>query len=423
MKRIVSLCLCLCLVFALAGCNNKEAESASTLQVGFGRTDITPQSSVQLMGYFQDNIRWSTTVLDPLYATCLAFTDADGNTVLQFTVDLCSPTGTVLAFSRKAISKETGIDINNIMISCTHTHSGPWIGSTDITMEKYNDFLEEQLIVAAKDALADRKAAEMYTTTTHLDKMNFVRHYRLDDGSVAGPNFGDDTGKTYVKHVKDADNEMQLIRFKREGGKDILLVNWQVHPLRTGGDLSGDISADLVGAMRMALEPEMGCYMAYFTGASGDLMPTSYLPNEQMGLDYLEQGALMAQEAITACDTMVKRNTGKVQILRADQEVVKSGATTEILTYAYSIGDVAFIVASYEMFDTNGKFIKDNSPFDMTVIASCSNTHNMYVAAEWAYNYGDIVAYEVRNGGFEKGTGEQLADGFVDMLNQLYPTK
>ena len=60
-------------------------------QVGHGRTDITPQESVPLRGYGSTSNRMSQTVLDPLYATCLALTDASGETALLFGLDLIAP--------------------------------------------------------------------------------------------------------------------------------------------------------------------------------------------------------------------------------------------------------------------------------------------------------------------------------------------
>ncbi len=276
------------------------------------------------------------------------------------------------------------------------------------------------MVAAAQEALADRKSAEMYTTVTTLTNMNFVRHYRMDDGSVVGDNFGDPEGKTYVKHVKDADNEMQLIRFKRQGGKDILLVNWQAHPLRTGGATKGDVSADIVGSMRMALEAQTDCLMAYFTGASGNIDPTSRIHIENITSDYIEQGQAMAERAIIACDNMVKRQAGKVQIIRRDQAPTVGGNETKLMTFAFSIGDVAFIATPSEMFDTNGKFIKENSPFDMTFIVTMANGSTGYLAAEWAYEYG---GYEVEYVGYNKGEAEKVASTFVDMLGELHPTR
>jgi len=59
------------------------------LQLGYGRVVTTTQESIPLRGRGGDTSeRKSDGVLDSLYATCIAFTDESGNTVLIFYMDL-----------------------------------------------------------------------------------------------------------------------------------------------------------------------------------------------------------------------------------------------------------------------------------------------------------------------------------------------
>lgn len=417
MKKYVALFLCLAMLISFSGCTVRENDNqASQLQVGFGRADITPLESVPLGGYGNAASRWSDKVLDPLFATCIAFTDAEGNTVLMFQLDLPNCRTDSISFARKKIGDQLGIPAGNVMVHATHTHSAPEVGFENPIIDNYNDYLETQMIAAALSAAADRKPAEMYTASTTVSNMTFVRHYRMSDGTVAGSNFGDLSSSSILKHVKEADDEMQLVYFKRQGGKDVVIVNWQTHPLVTGGRTLGNVSADVVGAMRMALEPMLDCHMFYCAGASGDLNPTSQIPAERVTGDYLEMGQILARSAAMACDDLTKQETGKVQCLRKDQN---AGSTFSC--YAFSIGNVAFAMVGYEMFDSNGMYIKENSPFEMTLLATNGLGGGTYVAASWAYEY-EQEAYELK-GGYPKGTAELLAEGYVDMLNELYTTR
>lgn len=417
MKKYVAIFLCLTMLLTLSSCAAQEDDSQTPqLLVGFGRADITPQENVPLGGYGNAASRLSDEVLDPLYATCVAFTDAEGGTVLIFQLDLPNCRTDSISFARKKIGDELGIPAGNVMVHATHTHSAPEVGHESPITDKYNDYLEEQMVAAALAAAADRKPAEMYTASTHVANMTFVRHYRMSDGTVAGSNFGDLSSSSILKHVKEADDEMQLVYFKRQGGKDVVMVNWQTHPLVTGGSTLGDVSSDVVGAMRMAFEPMLDCHMFYCAGASGDLNPTSQIGSERVTSDYLEMGQILARSAAMACDDLTKRETGKVQSLRKDQDVGSS-----FLCYAFSIGDVAFAMVGYEMFDSNGMYIKENSPFEMTMLATNGLGGGTYVAASWAYEY-EQEAYELK-GGYPKGTAEKLAEGYVDMLNELYNTR
>ena len=89
----------------------------------------------------------------------------------------------------------------------------------NIFRKTWSDFLREKTLEAAKLAMESRLPAEIYATSIETYTLNFVRHYFMDDGSLVGDNFGDATGKQFVRHTQDADTELQLLRFKREGGK------------------------------------------------------------------------------------------------------------------------------------------------------------------------------------------------------------
>ena len=85
--------------------------------------------------------------------------------------------------------------------------------------------------------------------------------------------------------------------------------------------------------------------------------------------------------------------------------------------YLYAFGDIGFVAAPYEMFDTNGVFIKENSPYEMTVIATLSNRANGYFPADATFDYG---SYETDTAPYIRGTAEQLADQYVSMLTELH---
>jgi len=93
MKKILSVLLLLALSLSLFGCaagGEPEAQTPKGLLVGYARENITPTESVPMGGYGNTDKRWSKQYLDYLYATCIAVTGANGESVILYTMDLMS---------------------------------------------------------------------------------------------------------------------------------------------------------------------------------------------------------------------------------------------------------------------------------------------------------------------------------------------
>ena len=443
----------------------------NTLQVGFGRADITPQKGVFLAGFGNQDKRPMTEVIDPLYATCLAFTDSDGRTALVYTVDLCSAPNWVRPFIAEAVD----LPVEKIHISGTHTHAGPVASWNDIWVgKKYEaetkDYLENKLkpaaIQAAKDALADRKPAEIYITTTYTERMNFVRRYLTPEGKQVAYGF---KNHKVLLHESEADNEMQLVKFVREGGKDVVLCNFQAHQTMTGRMNEGKISADGCGAMRAAMEERTGCLFAYFTGACGNVVPGSRIEGERRFTNeqYVEYGQTLADYAIAAADGYRPVRAGKVLTrhvhldvetnhsmdhladqlrpiaqlwretgdrIRCDELAhamglnnvfaatsalnrLKMDKTKAIDLDEVAIGDIVFAIVPAEYFDTNGMEIKKGSPFKMTVIATLANECRGYIPSALGFKHG---GYCIDSCIFVPGAAELMSKAYVEMACELH---
>jgi hypothetical protein len=282
--------------------------------VGFGRTCITPTESVPLAGYGNTSRRMSARILSDLFSTCVAFRDGEGSTVLLFHNDLIKSLGDITAQARRMISSATGIPFERIYISAPHPHSTPDMTNTAIpSIQRYIPWVQKKMVEAATLALEDLKPARMFTGTTQTKGLNFVRHYVLESGGIKGDNYGDLDDSPIVGHTSEADPTMQLVRFSREGGKDVFLVNWQTHPHRAGGAAKPDVTADIVGSMREKMESQLDCLMAYFSGGSGNINPKSRIPEENITADYLEQGYALADCALAAVPFMQEAALGKLR--------------------------------------------------------------------------------------------------------------
>ena len=478
-KRILAMLLAVLLI-ALCGCSEQRPNDdtqtlAPTMDlsgqftVGYGRVNITPEESVPLAGAGNTSQRMSTGTLTYLYSTCIAITDTQGETVLLFSNDLLVAWTATFTSLRNAISEATGIPVDNIHLACTHTHNAPDLENSEkASAVRYKASLQKWVVKAAQLALADRRPATMYTGTTNTAGLNFTRHYVTESGAVKGDNFGDDIHSPITGHHHDVDSQLQLIKFVREDGKDIVMANWQTHPHRTSASATYDVSADLIDAMRERMERELDCNFIYFTGAAGNVNPTSRIAENNVTSNYLEQGRMLAKYALDAMPNLKQANTGDIKLtsttyvatvdhtednkLAKAKEVANYWASTNDLAgankmaqenemnspyhangiiskankpktmdmkiYALSFGDVAFVFAPYEMFDVQGAYIKGNSPYDMTFISTCANEAFSYIPDEAGF---DNNSYEANSSYFVRGTAEALAEEYVALLEQIHP--
>ena len=90
--------------------------------------------------------------------------------------------------------------------------------------------------------------------------------------------------------------------------------------------------------------------------------------------------------------------------------------TLGIPMWTISMGDVAFVGAPYEMFDTNGLQIKDASPFAMTFIMTLTNEGFGYMPSKLGFAHGGYSTDICR---FKPGIGEMLAENYIELLDSM----
>lgn len=467
MRKIFALCLVLVLTFSLCACTASQsagkASEQTGLKVGFGRQNITPSYTVHLQGGAWKN-RISSGVLDYLYITCIAMAEGE-ETVLLYTVDMKVATDPIVDGVKATISNITGVPQSNILINATHTHSGVAIRYNWDGVEKYKLEFSNAAVAAAQQALADLAPAEIYAGSTQATGMANVRHYLMNDGTVSGSNFGN-TSSGYAKHIKDADVELQIVKFDRGADKKpVILTSFPSHC--TYNESGTMLSADYPSPFRDYVEQNTGSLMAFFQGASGDQTPGSRIPGVQFSDDYKEYGRELGRYTVEALPTLTKvegtgltvsaktftapvnmKNMDKLpgaQKAKAASEqygtdspevkailkefnlasrheanwlVIRAnaGQTQTMELKVMAVGGLSFVLAPYEMFGDQGVAIKEKSPYDNTFIITLGEGSFNYIASNEAFEYD---SYESQCCYFEQGTAEKLVDEYVGMLNAL----
>lgn len=493
MKRLAALFLLLCLSLPLFSCTQLETEeqtetktevtaekdtqgeqapaptgtfeTENCLSAGYARGVITPKNSVPLAGYGNTSYRLSKTVLDDLYFTIIALTDAEGETVLICTVDLIAMRDSFIEKSREILAKSADIPIDNVFISSTHTHSGPDQGSSEGSINTWKSQFYKALPDIVRTALADRDKTRIYAGSAEVEGLNFVRRYVHTDGTYSGSNYGS-SNAPIASHESEADRTVQIIKFDRENQNDIILANFQAHPCFTGGSSKTQISADYIGVVREIVEKETGADFAFFQGAAGNLNGVTKIADE-VQVKELSAWAKTLSDAITKTLPSLSKIEGEnicvsnkkvtaeinhttdhlVEQAKAVSELFSQNdragaaalctkygfssayaagairtrasmpASSEIDLIAVSVGGLAFVGAPYEMFDESGMQIKAASVFDMTFICEQTNGGVGYMPTLLGFSHG---GYEPDTCKFIPGTAEMLAEEFITMLKEIH---
>jgi hypothetical protein len=233
---------------------------ANTLQAGASSFDITPEDSQFLFGYPHVE-RYSTGIHDPLLSSALYL--SDGTVQLMFIAnDIIFISKAMSLRVRRKIRQSTGIPIENIIISATHTHSGPMTvkcisNANDIAVpevdKKYIRFLEDRLVAVAIDAYENKTEA--------------VAGLSIADSSGIGTNRHDPAGP--------ADHQVPVLVLKSSKSDDYIacMLVCTMHPTVLHED-STLISADFPGMARQYMQNAgMDCPVLHHTGPSGNLSP------------------------------------------------------------------------------------------------------------------------------------------------------
>ena len=478
MKKFFSIFLVCVLLLGLCACGGEGTKAEKGLQAGFGRVSILPDDlGVEIAGG-DASARLSTGYVDEVATTCIALREGN-ETVLLYTIDLITVTSHVYA-AQAYIAEATGIPVENILLNCTHTHNGVSIRSNWNGVDNYRAMFYEACAKAGQKAIADLSPAEMYYGSTMTENMVFVRHYLMNNGTTYGNGHGS-SSSGYKEHLYPADGELQTIKLARpaEDKPDIVLVNLGAHATINSGSERGrstSISADWPYNVRTYVEENSDSLCAVFEAAAGDQIPNSAIDGlAPYGNKYPEFGNKIGEYCLEILNGEMTKAEGtgirlKVHVYTADSMkegledperlaqaseiaavsaakgsshvdtkaiVAKYGfpsvyeatglvsRTKYLDTYSMElhymdIHGVSFIFAPFEMFGVTGRAIKDNSPYDMTFVITCSENsmgdHMGYIphiqgCEESFYEY-DVTK-------FARGTAEDLAVTYVDLLTQL----
>ncbi len=239
------------------------------LKAGMTRADITPPLGLELAGY-PHYPRNNEGFHDPLYAACMYLNNGEQE-VAMVTLDLLFFSKKHVATARKKVFEKCGIKEQNVMISCSHTHSGPWasgrldIESLEAGKEQPKEYVES-VINTIVDIICEAKnnAFEAYFTsgTTVCGAESGIGGNRRIPGGPHDP-------LVSVMAIKDNEDAIRGI-----------MVNYTLHPTFIH-EWSNVCTADYPCYLKMQLEEmEPKALVGFAQGASGNQSSRYYRQGE-----------------------------------------------------------------------------------------------------------------------------------------------
>jgi len=439
---------------------------SADFRVGAARVNITPPSGTAMGGFYR--FRGVGGVLDPLFAKTIVL-EQDGVHAALIVLDMSGTTHTLVKAARERVEKECGIPAGHVMISATHTHSGPQLprGNLMDTITKV-DTPERQTFVNTLPGLIARSVSEAkarlapcraLAASGQCEGIAFNRRV-LRDGQTQAIWQPAKIDPAKERPAGPVDPEVGLCVWESVASPSMpvaALVNFAMHPTSVGGGVQ--VSADYPGVLTRLLSVRHGQDMVavFANGACGNINHGDYIAGRRRST--LELGTALADACTEAwparqqlklhtprvaremvklqrrqfteaqitqakelMSTFETKNPGTVPMAEAvciletaDKRDRNVPLEVEVQVIAFA-DEMAVVSLPGEIFVELGLAIKKASPFKHTIIAELANGSMGYVPNREAYPQGN---YEVVSARGEAGSGERLVETALKLLKSV----
>ena len=247
-----------------------DNEEKYTWKIGTGRTVITPNEPTWMAGY-SSRTSPSEGKLHDLWAKALLLEDARGNRSLLITMDILGVSKDFSDEVRSLINRKYNLNNSQIILSSSHTHSGPVISLAlqyiyPMTeqdwkvVDKYTEQLKEKLVELVDQAIKNLQPAHIYTqngiTRFQVNRRNNRENSITPTTELKGPN---DYAVPVIK-IESPDKQLLAVVF-----------GYACHPTTLSINM---FSGDYAGFAQLELEKRYpGVTAMFFQGAGADQNP------------------------------------------------------------------------------------------------------------------------------------------------------
>lgn len=429
-------------------------------KVGAAELEITPPLNTNLAGYFYQ--RKAKGVLEPIFVNCIVVA-GEKETWALVSCDLIGVTLDITNKVRELVAMQTDLEPQQILICCTHTHTGPVISFSSapfVREDAYCDFVVQRIVDCVVIAESRLEEAEAFCGRGIVEGVAFNRRYWMQTGGVTtNPGVGN---PEIIRPAGPVDPEVGVIYFFSQAKSQLLgiIVNFALHADIVEGE---KISPDFPGYMRSTLKSILGPNLpVLFTrGCGGDINHIDVKPklgSPKRAALAEKIGKLLAFEVLKIiedprqerCEAAVwsqvektklhLRETKSTEVEAAEKlvasvkptdndcpEIVRARRILKIAELGFEsietevqvlgLGNVALAGLPSEIFVELGLVLKSQSPIPCTWAIDLANDEFDYVSTEKAYGEG---GYEVNSSPLAPGAGEKLIETALKIINFKY---
>lgn len=452
---------------------------AAGLRAGAAAVDITPTAEMfpmNMPGGFSANM--AEKAHDAFHARAVVLAD-DKTEVAMVVVDNLGAGPDVLNEAKAIASAKTGIPADKMLISSTHTHSGPSLNTRSETAAVYYKRFVEGVassIIQAHEAL---KPASMGAAAHPLPDEVFNRRWYVKEGKMPLNPFGrldkvktnPGTSPDVIDHpAGPTDPDITILSIQGEKRKPLaLFANYSLHYVggAPGGQMSSDYFGEFARVMPSRVRGDENFVAVMSNGTSGDInnipfgvvrpprepfeqirivaqkaADTAWFAYQKIGKHQSDVRVGMLQRDITL---KLRKPTAEdlahaklvLAVKNKDTEAlaklptraknyagnVVSAAenpeeTLTVQIQAIRIGDFAVCGIPFETFVETGLDLKKRSPFPKTMVIGLANGKHGYLPTLEQHKLGGYETWLGTNR-VQEDTSVILTNNLLEMLAEL----
>ncbi len=450
------------MIALLLACLLQDAE----FRAGAAVADATPPKfPVIVNGMFTG--RTANGALDPILVRA-AVLEAGATRIAFAVVDSCMVSRATLDRAKLAASKTTGIPVERMLVSSTHTHSAPsemgCLGSD--ADPDYPAFLEKKISEALEKAAAALVPAEVGWAVVQAPEHTHCRRWILRPDKIRNDPFGVRSVRAmmhpgyqnpdFIGPAGPVDSGLSLLSVRTRDGKPLaLLANYSMHYFG-----SGMLSADYAGVFCRQLAKALGADASFIPmlsqGTSGDQMwmdygspqkkPTIEAYTEGLtrlavealkGLPHRSRGSIAMQEAKLRlgrrlCDEkrlewargVVAGLAGRPpksqpEIYAREQVLLHADPEAELRLQAVRINDFGITAIPNEVVGLTGLRLKAQSPLAATMNLALANGAEGYIPPPEQHRLGGYITWAARTAGLETTAEPKIVETLLGLLESV----